>query len=446
MVSGPLMDNTNLQPYLRPSYLRCVLIKAYRVRRFTVFVAMLSLLYAGLVQELRAEQPDDFQALDSTKAPGAAEYRTADEGVPVNENREEDHSNDDQGEGSAELDDKGFEFAILPGPFVTKETGLGVAVSVNFSFYPSGRSEGSWPSSVGSSVAYTMNDQLMFKVLPRIYWDKNRWVIDSVYDVRLYPNRYYGIGNDTPDRYQLYTETAGDFRTEVRRAVHGKLYVAAIHHLRAMFDFEEDGVFDARDDEIHGADSFLDGVRGAETGLVHGLGLGLVYDCRDDPVHPLRGGFYSTSIVGYPGFLGSDYEYGSWLVDLRQYVPVIPDREQLLAFQFLHEARFGNPPFHQLGELGGPWQMRGFFKGRYRDDHMAMLQAEYRFHIWWRLHGVAFLSLGEVYGETDFSFSELQHAGGIGIRFRFGENIYIRLDFGFGPDTNAVIFNAGHAF
>ena len=340
----------------------------------------------------------------------------------------------------------GLDLAILPGPFVTKETGLGLAALVAVSFYPMGRSEGSWPTQLSGSVSYTMRNQTTFKVTPKIYWDRNRWVIDGEYSFSIYPNRFYGIGNDTPTVYQLYTETVGDFRTEVRREVWDHLYLLGIHHVRAMFDFEREEVFDENDDELPLAPPLLIGVEGSEKGWSHGLGVGLLYDSRDNPVYPLEGLFCSTSILVYPEFLGGDYGFTDWTVDLRQYMTIVKKWEMVVALQLLHEARFGDAPFHQLSELGGPYQMRGFYRGRYRDDYLAVLQAEVRTHIWWQIYGVVFAGVGEVYGDTDFDLGEIQYVAGVGIRWRYKENILIRLDIGFGPGTSAVIFSEGGAY
>jgi outer membrane protein assembly factor BamA len=108
--------------------------------------------------------------------------------------------------------------------------------------------------------------------------------------------------------------------------------------------------------------------------------------------------------------------------------------------------RFGEAPFSSMAELGGPFQMRGYFRGRYRDLNQLVLQAEYRFPLFWRFSGVAFSNVGQVYGTSKFNIKKTRWTAGAGTRFRFGKRTYVRFDVGGNQSTFAAIFNGGQAF
>ena len=95
------------------------------------------------------------------------------------------------------------------------------------------------------------------------------------------------------------------------------------------------------------------------------------------------------------------------------------------------------------------YTMRGYFYGRYRDHNYLAFQLEYRQYFWRRLGFVAFAGFGDVEDEiTRFSLTNLKHTFGFGLRFLFNqeEKINLRMDIGFGQDTNGIYFGMEEAF
>jgi hypothetical protein len=93
--------------------------------------------------------------------------------------------------------------------------------------------------------------------------------------------------------------------------------------------------------------------------------------------------------------------------------------------------------------------MRGYFKGRYRDEHYFATQVEYRQYFWWRLGFVAFVGAGDVVPEiTSLQIRKLKPSYGFGLRFLFDkeQKINLRMDIGFGRNTNGVYFGIEEAF
>jgi hypothetical protein len=127
---------------------------------------------------------------------------------------------------------------------------------------------------------------------------------------------------------------------------------------------------------------------------------------------------------------------------------------EVIALQAYGNFVFGDAPFYALSALGGPYRMRGYFQGRYRDKHLVVAQAEYRRLVWWRVGITLFGGLGDVFGsETSDSTSDrgirnLKWSLGGGLRFRFNqaEKVNLRGDLGFGRDTKGVYFQLEEAF
>lgn len=338
-----------------------------------------------------------------------------------------------------------LEYAFLPGVFTQKETSLGFAIYNEMTFHAD-KKELTQPSRLSLSFAYTLRKQYLIKLQSFLNFDENNWIIEGFADFRVYPNRYYGIGNNTPWTYQVYSENALSFFYEVRRRILGPLYLGLVWDLRSAFKFDEGDTVDEKTDEDleQAGPLVVDDPLGSEKNLNHGFGLEVVFDTRDDFYEPHDGGLYKSWVNFYGPQFGGDFRYLNWQTDLRQYIPTFG--KQVLALQFVGEFRFGEVPFSSLAEFGGPWRMRGYFKGRYRDRHLLIAQAEYRFPIYKRLSGVGFADIGEVFGSTRFSAKRLRWTAGGGLRFRFGDRTFIRLDFGGNGETSATIFNGGHAF
>lgn len=335
-----------------------------------------------------------------------------------------------------------LEYAFLPAIFTQKETGLGFAVYNELSFFTDDEPE-TKSSRTGVALTITTRKQFIARVPTFINFQNNDWMIEGFADFRIFPNRYYGSGNESSWDYQGYTEDVLSFDYEFRRRVWSAFYVGLLWNLRAAFRMQETEYRDKSGDEIAAPSDEPDAE--FQPYLNQGFGLQAAYDSRDDFQYPLKGGYHRTSLELFSKAFGSDYDYLFWTVDARQYVPTFPN--QVLALQLLSEVRNGTMNFPNMAELGGPALMRGYYRGRYRANNILLFQAEYRFPIYKRLTGVGFANVGEVYGRNSpFRFDAIRWTAGAGLRFRFGEHTYIRFDLGGNHETYAAIFNGGQAF
>jgi len=297
------------------------------------------------------------------------------------------------------------------------------------------------PSNVTFSGFYSTIKTYELSLVSNLFFVHNR--VASTIDIR-YSNkvdRFYGIGNDTPDigkgaEYVL-ANTGGIIDFQIPPAVVISTRAGLVVEYREYTRVEQ------KDNPYLQTDT-LTGISG---GAVAGMGLVWVWDTRDQVFFPNNGGFTQAKVLFYAKDLGSDFTYSWFEVNARRYLAFQPDH--VIAVQIFLQAVGGVPPFFKYPALGGPKMMRGYFEGRYRDRSYFAGQAEYRQYFWWRLGFVAFAGIGDVVDDlTRLTGKDLKFSYGAGLRFLFNkeQKINLRIDAGFGKDTNGIYFGIQEAF
>ena len=92
--------------------------------------------------------------------------------------------------------------------------------------------------------------------------------------------------------------------------------------------------------------------------------------------------------------------------------------------------------------------MRGYYRGRYRDNNMYSVQAEYRIPVYWRFGLDIFAGFGDVGPNIIFDLKTTKPSYGVGLRFSVDkkEKINIRFDYARGKDSQAFYISFGEAF
>ena len=97
--------------------------------------------------------------------------------------------------------------------------------------------------------------------------------------------------------------------------------------------------------------------------------------------------------------------------------------------------------------IGGDYRMRGYYFGRYTDRKMLSAQAEVRQHIYGPLSCCVWGGAASLFSSHKlFDFSELLPNGGLGLRIDIGKSGRLRIDYGFGRNSNGLIININEAF
>jgi len=326
-----------------------------------------------------------------------------------------------------------------PYAFYTPETQLAYGGGGVFTFFTQKTSDLN-PSKIVLSGFYSTIKTYQLFANSNLFFSQNKMAanIDLTFEHNV--DRFYGIGNDTPDlgtEEYILDNVGGIFDFQMPPTI-GMSDRSGI-----VYEYRHYSVVDTKENPYLQNDS-LNGIQG---GNVSGLGLVSVWDTRDNIFFPNRGGLTRLKLLFYTKDLGSDYTF-SWIeADIRRYWAFKPD--QVIALQLFIEAVGGYPPFYELPALGGSKKMRGYYQGRFRDYNFFTIQVEYRQYIWRRLGFVAFFSTGDVASQaTEFQIQHLKKSYGIGIRFLFNreKKINLRADFGFGKDTSGVYFGMEEAF
>jgi outer membrane protein assembly factor BamA len=339
-----------------------------------------------------------------------------------------------------------FKAIVLPAPFFTPDTkwGGGVAGLMTFNFPKD--SLNARRSSVTVGVAYTQLNQFLLYFPFQLFPQNQKYWISGEVGYFKYVFNYFGTGNtirqEFIDKYDsLYIEKYDArfprIRLNVSKKVREGLYVGA----RYVFD---DFNFTRRDPK---GQLIEDKVTGANGGRVSGGGLVVNYDTRNSLFYPTKGWLVEGQLYTEGGYTGSDFDYQKLVVDASKYYEI--GKKGVLALNGVMSLAAGDVPFHQMPVIGGTKKMRGYFEGTYRDNNLLMLQAEYRFPIYWRFGGVAFGGLGEVSNKAySWNFSHIRYNFGAGLRFALdtAQRINMRLDYGIGYKSTGFYLTIGEAF
>lgn len=295
------------------------------------------------------------------------------------------------------------------------------------------------PSNIWVSAVVTQRKQFQLETKPDVYWSSEKYHLFGTVGFKLYPNKYYGIGNTTTsDMEENYTSRSLEINLDFLRQIRDELSIG----LRYALDTYTITKYDPEGELIKGE------VPGSEGGTSSGLGFVINWDSRNNIFFPSKGCFHQLTSVYAASFLGSDFEYFSLTADSRKYIALHPSH--ILAFQAYFELKTGSPSFRRLALLGGEERMRGYFRGRYRDNNMMVLQMEYRvLPVWWRIGLVGFFSVGDVSDKANhFNIHSFKYAGGFGIRYIWNreDNLNIRIDFAWGKDTTGFYITLKEAF
>ncbi|MFK7926417.1 MAG: BamA/TamA family outer membrane protein [Bacteroidia bacterium] len=329
-------------------------------------------------------------------------------------------------------------FVGLPIAFFSPETKFGGGVAGIYSFRLPKTADDSRPSQLQFGLTYTQERQILAYLPFEIRTAEQEWLFFGELGYYRYFYQFWGVGNTLSDaNEETYSVNFPRLRLNVLRKVLPNTFLG----LRYWADDYQVG-------EVAEGGLLASGdIPGAEGGLVSGLGVLSIYDNRDQIFYPSRGWLVEGLILQNGPALGSPYRFTRARLDASRYLPVW--RDHILALNFLGEFVYGDVPFQELALYGGTKKARGFYQGRYRDKKMLLLQAAYRFPIYWRFRGELFASYGGVGPRlSELKINEFHLNYGAGLRFALNpeEKIHVRLDVGIGNGQPNFYLTIGEAF
>lgn len=293
-------------------------------------------------------------------------------------------------------------------------------------------------SSVTFGISFTQRKQFLLYLPFQLFSNDGKWRAYGELGWYKYLYQYFGIGNAySNDFIELYTAKFPRIRLTVTQRLKGA-------HALGLRWFSDN--YNIVETEAGGelAQKLPPGASGGFTSMPGAVWL---YDNRDNLFFPTRGSLFEVSAGAEHRLTGSEFRFSRVSFEGSKYFST--GKQTVLALNGV--AIFSSPgaPFFNMAQLGGTKRLRGYRDGKYRDQHLVLLQSEWRFPIIWRFKGVAFAGMGAVFGTKNDPF-KLRPNAGAGLRFEFDpkQHIHFRLDYGIGQGegNSGLYLTVGEAF
>lgn len=180
---------------------------------------------------------------------------------------------------------------------------------------------------------------------------------------------------------------------------------------------------------------------------LHGLGLNLSLDNRDNPHYPRSGYISSINYNTFPEFFGNETVTQKIEINHNHYFPARRNIDVVAARAHVGLG-LGDLAFSQQFVVGRT-DIRGYTQGAFRGNYVLALQGEYRWNFHKRWGAVGFAGVASVFKSINESDNgKLLPGAGTGIRFKaFTEtNFSVGIDVAVGVDDWGIYFQIGEAF
>jgi outer membrane protein assembly factor BamA len=328
----------------------------------------------------------------------------------------------------------GESYGAAPFPIVAyfPETSLMLGVGSVFYHEPA---SGTKVDSLKVLAYYTLKNQYEINTEAHLYLAGDRFHVILENSASKYPDDYYGIGPDTPlslkEHYTpIIIPASGSFLVKLFSEV----------YLGPSFEYRYNHILSSDDNG-----TIETGIIGSDRTNSVGAGGTLECDLRSGGLNPSSGFYAKISALRFSKQYGSDNSFTIIKADVRGYIPLFYGS---IGLQAVCEAAQGDIPFYYYPTLGSDTILRGYLRGRYSDNRMAAMQAEYRFPLYNRLGGTLFGGAGEA-ADTFAQFGKHPRAaGGIGLRFMLDtkQKINIRGDLAYNGNEVLGYVNIMEAF
>ena len=344
-------------------------------------------------------------------------------------------------------------WSVLGGPSYTPEASFGVGGAVLASFRMNKQDTISQRSFLPAGLNLSINGTIVVAGAGTFFFNENRFRIYMNYGYRNEPSHYYGKGFEKAE-----TIERGDSTTRFHRS-YFQLYPRFVWEIRphfylgGLFDLNYTKVSDVN--PVMEKDPYFQQFKRKYFNV--GIGGLIQYDTRDDVATPTRGMLLGANFKLFGKYLGGAYNYEIIELEYRQFKNIFRPRSTL-AWIAKSQIGLGDVPFTELPTFGSPFDLRGYYMGKYRDKSMAYGIVEYRHmfgspakyksgNFWAKCGFVAWVGTGPI-GETPFDWNKWKLNFGAGLRFQMQPGKNFRLDIGKEPGQPGmqVYMNMTEAF
>ncbi|OIN99920.1 MAG: hypothetical protein AUJ51_11515 [Elusimicrobia bacterium CG1_02_56_21] len=194
----------------------------------------------------------------------------------------------------------------------------------------------------------------------------------------------------------------------------------------------------------------------SETRTFHTNRFSLVYDDTDHPFLPKIGTYASASVLYSSKKLGSDYEYRTYSLQMKNYYNYKEEGRFVTAIHSLLQFQRGDAlPFYAMPQLGESTGLRMAGDGRFTDRGKFVFTIEERITLSKtpflkfisETEIAPFLDVGSVFGKvSDFRASDLKYGPGISARLVIRPQLVATVDFAYGSEGTNAIIKIGYPF
>ena len=340
-------------------------------------------------------------------------------------------------------DSKPIDMSYLPTAYYTPEKKFGVGLLMVGLYKTEGAAADEQPSSLVLNSFVSMNNSYGIEAENMTFFNggKQRLLLD----VELYNEAavYYGKGIDDGNldiNHHEYEEQLYSFKPRWMTEVADNYFLG----IGADFTY-------ASADKLEYVETGepVDESTILPSNFSSGVVVTSIYDSRDYRLNATKGWLFQVDAGVYQN---SEYStFSTYNVELANYIDLsstsmLSNAPGLIAWQVQGHFTSGDVPWNALPDLGGSSAMRGFIKGRYRDEQMMMGQVEYRLPIFQRYGMVFWGAVGSVAPSVSDLTDELLASYGTGFRFKIKDNINLRFDVGVGENETNFYLNVNEVF
>lgn len=294
------------------------------------------------------------------------------------------------------------------------------------------------PSLIRLNMQTTELGQYSIRPYIDIFTTNNAYNIKAIYTFRKFNEYFWGIGNTSADANKtLYNFTQNRLQLRTTKQVKKGIYIGLQYEASQFnnLDFKDKPLFVKQN------------ISGGENSFISGFGAVLSFDNRNQIYFPTKGHFIDITTLFNGSVTGSDYNYSNITIDARQFIDLW--KGNILALQFYANANNGNIPFRHLATIGSDAYMRGYYNGRYRDNHALAIQAELRKKVWGPISLAFFGGAGNVGNDAAQIVNHIKPNYGLGLRVMAirRDHVNIRIDYGRGENNiQGLYFTMNEAF
>lgn len=289
-------------------------------------------------------------------------------------------------------------------------------------------------SSTGIFGIYTTNNSYMATVFQQMYLDEDNWRIIAALGFGNL-NFQNWIGGVSVGKFVNYCTGADFAYLRVEKKIYGQLYLGI------------EGMLNKSELDFDLPDWIPDNLKDTETNL-NCIGYLLDYDKREHQMTPYGGynitfknDFYRTWMNSGDDFQVFDFTYNHYFK--------IKNEKNILATRVKAIMATGDVPFQGQTVVGAGDDIRGYSNGKYRNDQLYAVQAEYRWRFYKKFGMVGFAGVASsVENFGDVFSSELLPGVGVGLRYLMikKERINVGIDVAKGKDDWSLTFRIGESF